>query len=67
MAGIILVGVPFLLGQVVGSCIDVALVRTGRSIWPFHGVCLGIGVITGFANAKLQTDGPPTEADFNRV
>ena len=63
MASIVLVGIPFLIGQAVGSYIDVTLVRTGRSIWPFHGVCLGIAVITGLANANSKTNGPPTAAD----
>jgi hypothetical protein len=68
MAGVVFVGLPFLIGQAVGICVDVTLVRNGRSVWPFHGLCLGLGVIIGWANAAItKTNGPPTAADYNRV
>ena len=66
MASVILVGLPFLVGQSVGSCVDVFLVRTERSIWPFHAVCLGLGLAVGFG-WRTSHDGAPTTADYNKL
>jgi hypothetical protein len=69
MAGVVLVGFPFLTGQVVGSCVDVVLVRAERSIWPFHAASLGLGLAVGFGWRTEGTDhhGAPTANDYNKV
>ena len=67
MAGIVLVGVPFLTGQIVGTTIDVALASSGRSIWPFHGLWLGLAVLVGFRGHPAFHDGAPSSKDYEHV
>ena len=68
MAGIIVLGIPYLIGQAVGICIDVVLVKTNRSIWPFHAACMGLGLVgIGWNIVTEGEGGAPTGADYNRT